>query len=216
MAGPWAALVVRQRRPRVRSRHRTAARRRPGSGDARRSRGPGGRHGPRPGTLRRWSGEARPGPRGTGGSKESFTQSGMLSSAYQAAPAGHQATAAGSLAPHIVPVAVLAGACCVHPRRIRSRPRRSSSISVSIRWFWFNVERSVMWSRGGEPHSPQAREGRRTPHYRSALRAPQAIPARTRRCATGPALSRRGRWGEPSREPAASCRGQRWRTGAWS
>ena len=60
----------------------------------------------------------------------------MLSSAYHAAPVAHQATAAGSLAPHIVPLAVLAGACCVHPRRIRSRPRRSSSSSVSIGWFW--------------------------------------------------------------------------------
>lgn len=38
----------------------------------------------------------------------------------------------GSFAPHMVVAAVRAGACWVHPRRMRSGPRRSSSLSVSI------------------------------------------------------------------------------------
>ena len=54
---------------------------------------------------------------------------------------------AGALASHIVPLAVFAGACCVHPRRIRSGPRRSSAISVSIGWF---IRDSCSWVVGEE------------------------------------------------------------------
>ena len=71
----------------------------------------------------------------------------------------------GSFAPHIVSLAVLAGACCVHPRRIRSRPRRSSSISVSIGWF-IRVSCSLDGSRG----EPVVRTSGRPPRGWSAGR----------------------------------------------